>query len=121
VKKIVLISCTLEKLDCKSKVKDLYSPSLNFNKHLDIAKSLSPDKILVISAKHHVLELEEEIEPYDMSIDKFSGNKQIDWGIEVIKQLKNKKINLEYDEIFTILPDIYLRLIKPYIKKLKLY
>ena len=120
MKKIVLVSCTLEKLNYKCKVKDLYSPSPNFLKHLTIAKQIKPDKILVISAKHHVLELNEEIEPYNLSIDEFSGNEQIDWGVEVIKQLKEKKIDLENDEIFPILPDIYLKLIKPYIKKIKL-
>jgi len=118
--RVVLISCTLEKLNYKSKAKKLYSPSPNFVNNLKYAYTLNPDKIFIISAKHHVLELDDEIEPYNLSIDELNKKEKIEWKNKVINQLKNKKINLEIDEIFTILPHDYLELISQHIKNRKI-
>lgn len=116
MKEIILLSCTKEKLDYKSKVKDLYSPSPNFSDLLSKSQSLNPNKILVISAKHHVLELEEEIEPYDLNLANLSYSDKIKWGEEVAKQLKEKNLDLENDLFFLILDPNYRSLIEPYLK-----
>ena len=116
MKQVILLSCTKEKLEFKSKVKDLYSPSPNFSNLLNTSKDLKPDKILVISAKHHVLELEDEIEPYDLNLMDLSHKEKLHWGEEITKQLKEKHLNLDVDYFFLILDHNYRDLIEPHLK-----
>ncbi len=49
--KVVLISCVSKKLNYKSKTQDLYASPL-FKKNLQYAKSFTPDKIFIPSAKY---------------------------------------------------------------------
>lgn len=100
MKRIVLISCVSRKGTTKAKAKDLYKGSL-FTNSLLYGKSLKPDKIFILSALHHLLELNEEIEPYDVTLSYVSpDNKRKKpnlkvltkeeakkWGQEVLKQL----------------------------------
>lgn len=62
--KIVLIACAKNKMPHRAKAKELYRSSL-FKYSLKYAELLNPDKIFILSAKHHLLDLEREIEPYD--------------------------------------------------------
>ena len=96
----------------------MYSPSPNFTNNLNEILLHNPDKIFVISAKYHVLELDEIIKPYNVSIDHLSKDKQISWGIEVAKQLKDKNIDLDFDLFYPILPNNYLKFFKSYIKNI---
>lgn len=116
MRKVVLLSCTKEKLNYKSKVEDLYSPSPRFNDFLKLAKNMNADKILVISAKHHVLELDDEIEPYDANLEDFLNVDKKKWGLEIIKQLKEKNCDLDNDQFFLILDANYRKFIEPYLK-----
>jgi len=70
--KIVLISCTSEKRSHKAKAKYLYDKSPLFRKSLEYARLLRPDKIFVLSAKYELLDLEQEIEPYDVTLSNVS-------------------------------------------------
>jgi len=63
MKKIILIACVSKKGDKKAKAKDIYISSL-FTNSLAYAYSLNPDKIFILSALHHLLDLEKEIEPF---------------------------------------------------------
>lgn len=67
MKKIVLISCVSKKGNKKAKAKDLYMSSLFINS-LAYAYSLNPDKIFILSALHHLLDLDQEIEPYNVTL-----------------------------------------------------
>jgi hypothetical protein len=77
---------------------------------------MNADKILVISAKHHVLELDDEIEPYDANLEDFLNVDKKKWGLEVIKQLKEKNCDLDNDQFFLILDANYRKFIEPYLK-----
>lgn len=66
--KIVLISCTSKKRSHNTKAKYLYDKSPLFRKSLEYARSLKPDKIFILSAKYELLDLEQEIEPYDVTL-----------------------------------------------------
>lgn len=57
MKRIVLISCVSKKRNVKSKAKDLYKGPL-FTNSLAYGQALKPDKIYILSAKHHLLNLE---------------------------------------------------------------
>jgi hypothetical protein len=112
MKRIVLIACVSKKGDKKAKAKDLYISPL-FTYSLEYAYSLHPDKIFILSALHHLLDLEKEIEPYDVTLSNVpkkkrkSGLKVLnlkekkEWGEKVVDQL-SKQTDLKND-IFIIL------------------
>ena len=98
MKTIVLISCVSKKRGVKTKSKDLYQSAL-FKYSLTYAYSLRPDKIFILSALHHVLDLETEIEPYDVTLSNVPKHKRKtglkvlnteekkEWGKRVIEEL----------------------------------
>lgn len=80
----------------KTKAKDLYQSSL-FKYGLRYAESLKPDKIFILSAKHGLLGLEEEIEPYNQTLNKMPDNERKVWAEGVLRQLKQVS-DLQKDE-----------------------
>ena len=87
MEKIVLISCVSKKKDEKSKVKDIYiSPLFRYN--LSYAFSMHPDKIFVLSAKHGLLNLDDYIAPYDITLNKMKTSEIIAWSKHVLTQLE---------------------------------
>lgn len=105
----------------KTKARDLYQGPL-FTKSLAYAKSLKPDKIFILSALHHLLDLDTEIEPYDVTLSYISPAKKIDkpnlkvltssevkmWGEKVINQL-NKVSNLKKDTFIILAGQSYIK------------
>ena len=87
MKTIVLISCVSKKGTKKVEAEKLYESAL-FVKSLAYAKSLKHDSIYILSAKHHLLALDAEIEPYNLTLNTMNKQEKMDWGKEVIKQLK---------------------------------
>lgn len=87
MKKIVMISCCSIKLNKKAMAEKIYISSL-FKKSLKYAKSLNPDLILILSAKHGVLKLNQEIEPYDKTLNNMKKKESKEWAEKVLKQLK---------------------------------
>jgi hypothetical protein len=102
MKRIVLISCVSRKGTTKAKAKDLYKGPL-FTNSLAYGQALKPDKIFILSAHYHLLDLDKEIEPYDVTLSYVSPDKRKKkpklkvltkdeakkWGQEVLKQLGN--------------------------------
>ena len=86
--KIALISCVSKKRSHKANAKDLYISPL-FKLNLGYAKSLNPDKIFILSAKYGLVDLEDEIEPYDKTLNQMNSQAIKDWASRVIEQLKN--------------------------------
>ena len=109
---IILISCASKKLSTKMPAKDLYN-SVLFKYSLEYANSIKHDKIYILSAKHHLLDLETQIEPYDVTLSYISPKSRKSnliilnheqkklWGNTVISQL-NKVSDIKND-IFIIL------------------
>ena len=101
MKKIVLISCVSKKRKRKSKAKDLYIGQL-FTNSLAYAYSLKPIKIFILSALYHLLDLEKEIEPYNVTLSNIpkskrkqglkvlSSNEKKEWGKAVIEMLSEQ-------------------------------
>jgi len=112
--KVVLISCVSKKLHHKSKAQDLYVSPL-FKKNLQYAKSLNADNIFILSAKYGLLRLNEEIEPYDKTLNKMRSNEIKEWANSVLNQLK-KSTNIENDEFVFLAGNNYRKFLLPYIK-----
>lgn len=116
--RIILISCVSKKLSHRAKAKDLYISSL-FKYNLKYAKSLNPDKIFILSAKYGLLDLEEEIEPYNETLNTMSSKDIKEWANNVINQL-NKGADLKKDEIIFLAGERYRKHLLPYISNYKI-
>jgi len=116
--KYVLIACCKTKAKEKSRVSDLYISNL-FKKSLAYAKSLTPKKIFVLSAKYELLELDDEISPYDETLKGKKKNERIIWAENVLKKLSNIS-NLENDEYIILAGEIYREFLIPKIKNYKI-
>jgi hypothetical protein len=86
MRKIVLISCVRKKRSCKSKAKDLYLSPL-FIKSLKYAHKLTPDAIFILSAKYGLLDLNMDIEPYNLTLNSMSASDIRLWADMVLRQL----------------------------------
>ena len=95
MKKVVLISCVKSKLKVPAKVKDLYTSTL-FQYTLRYARKLKPDAIYVLSAKHGLLDLEQIIAPYEMTLITMSEEEKKAWSRKVLDSLQ-KKADLDSD------------------------
>jgi hypothetical protein len=94
---IALISCVSEKVETKPGEKipaeklytsDLFRKSLAYAKKLQAEKKA--DKIFILSAKHHLLPLEKEIETYNETLNDKPRGERREWAKKVFEQLKEK-------------------------------
>jgi len=91
--KIGLISCAKKKKAFSCQAQELYSESSFFNYVLDYCQK-HYDKIYILSAKHGLIELNQKIKPYDLTLKTMKKDGRKKWAEKVINQLK-KKINRE--------------------------
>lgn len=88
---IVFLSCVSEKNDHKCAAKDLYISPL-FQKSYAYAQKLNPDKIYILSAKYFLLDLDDQVSPYDLTLKDMSVDERRQWTEKVIEMSKKKGI-----------------------------
>ncbi len=115
--KVLLISCVKKKKSIKCKAEDLYMGPL-FKNSLCLARKMNADKIYILSAKHHLLPLETEIEPYSLTLKNFKPKEKIDWGKKVIEQLSQVS-DLKNDVFVVLAGKEYINPIKDSISNLE--
>ena len=113
-KRIVLISCVSKKLSHLAKVRDLYTSPL-FRLNLRYAESLKPDGIYVLSAKHGLLDLEQEVEPYEQTLNAMKSQEIRLWAAKVLRQLSEVS-SPEVNEFVFLAGDRYRKYLLPHIK-----
>lgn len=86
---VILLSCVKSKLPTKARAEDLYTSAL-FRKSLAYARSLKPDQIFILSAKHGVLRLDDEVEPYEQTLNTMGVAKRKEWAEKVLGYLRSK-------------------------------
>jgi len=118
MKKIILISCASKKINKKIKAQDLYISAL-FQKNLQYAKSLNPDKIFILSAKYGLLKLDKEVEPYDKTLNRMRSYEIKEWANSVLSQLQ-KVVDLNKDEFVFLAGDNYRKFLLPRINNYKI-
>lgn len=118
MKKIVLIPCVKSKRSQRSKACDLYTSSL-FVKVLGYAKMLNPDAIYILSAKHGVLALDDEIDPYEKTLNNMRTADKREWAKQVLQQLR-QRADLEADEFTILAGNNYRAGLVPHIKHCKI-
>lgn len=115
---ICFLSCTKSKKSTRCKAVEMYSESDLFSKAYEYAKSLNPDHIYILSAKHHVLELDDVIEPYNLTLNDFSVEEREEWSNKVIDMLKQKNVNFNQKAYF-FAGESYTEFIKDHFKNRK--
>jgi hypothetical protein len=113
--KIVILSCTKSKLDKPSQAQELYSASPTFQKTLEYGKSLSPDQMFILSAKHHLVPLDKVLSPYDKTLKEMPKNEKEAWAEEVIKQMRAKNISPEKTKFVFLTGTEYMKPLLKYI------
>jgi cytoplasmic iron level regulating protein YaaA (DUF328/UPF0246 family) len=117
MKRIVLISCVSKKMPYKAKAKGLYISTL-FKLNFKYAKSLNPDKIFILSAKYGLLNPEQEIEPYNETLNTKSTQEIKNWSQKVLIDLK-KQTDFENDEFIFLAGTKYRKFLTSHIKNYK--
>ena len=110
-KTIVLLSCVSQKLPLPARAGDLYVSAL-FRKALRYAKSLSPDAIYVLSAKHGLLALDQVVAPYNLTLNQLGIAEVRSWAETTTAQLE-AVTNLAIDRFIILAGDRYRRFIVP--------
>ena len=83
---IVLQSCVKTKLTHRAKAADLYISSL-FTLSRQYALSLNPDRIFILSAKYGLVDLKQEIDPYDLTLNTMGVAERREWSRRVLSEL----------------------------------
>lgn len=118
MKTIVLLSCCKQKLTKKAPAAQLYQ-SAGFKKSLAYAKSIKPDAIYILSAKHHLVGLGDELEPYDECLKDKTNLEKNFWAVEVYQQL-SKVADLQNDKFIILCGIDYYESLLPFIKNYEL-
>ena len=114
MQRIVLLSCVSKKLDTKSRARDLYISPL-FRYALKYAESLDTDKIFILSAKYGLVGLDEEIEPYELTLNGMKSIEKKVWADNVLKQLASES-DLDNDEFVFLAGENYRKYLVLHIK-----
>ncbi len=109
----VLISCASKKRPHRAKAQDLYVSPL-FKLSLRYARSLDADAIFVLSARYGLVDLDQELEPYDVTLNEMSAQDVMRWADSVLGQL-GQVADPERDRIVFLAGDRYRKYLLPYI------
>jgi hypothetical protein len=93
----------------------LYQSDL-FKKCLKYARSQSPDQIYVLSAKYGLLRLDEDISPYDETLNKMRIANVKRWADMVVEELR-KVSDLNEDRFVFLAADRYRRFLLPHLPR----
>ena len=89
---IALIACCKKKLDRPAPARELYQSPL-FQKSLAYAETLKEcgliDEVHILSAKHWIVDPDEELEPYDRSLHDLPAGDRGLWALEIFYALSS--------------------------------
>ena len=84
--RVGLISCSKAKLAHAAPARELYSPSALFRgARCHVQRTC--DRWFILSAKHHLVRPEQELEPYDQTLKEVSSAERRRWSAQVLSQL----------------------------------
>jgi hypothetical protein len=112
---IVLLSCTKSKTSYEAPAQELYSASPMFQKTLEYGKTLKPDKMFILSAKHYLVNLNQKLKPYDLTLKDFTAEEKEKWGEEVYREMKQRGINPDKNKFIFLAGSEYVKPLLKYI------
>lgn len=113
MKKIALVTCVAAKKPMPCAAKDLYQGEL-FENFMNVAKAHNPDEIYILSGKHHLLDLDTVIAPYDVNLNDVDDDALRAWADKVITQLKSVA-NLKNDCFILVASETYIKYLTPHL------
>lgn len=113
-KKVVLISCVKSKLNLPAKAKDLYISDL-FRSALQYAYFLQADKIFILSAKYELVDPDQVIAPYEMTLKTMGEPQKRAWANSVINSLR-QNTDLQSDIFIILAGEDYRKYLIPSLK-----
>jgi|GEM_PF-86167 len=115
---IILISCSSRKTTQAAPAGELYQGTL-FKASFDWAKQQKPDAIYILSARHHLVEPDEVLEPYDLTLNDMPTAELRRWSETVLEQLQSCA-DIERDRFIILAGDNYRRFLLPHLKHVEL-
>lgn len=115
---IILISCSSRKTAQPAPAAELYQGTL-FKASLAWAEQQIPDAIYILSAKHHLVEPGEVLEPYDLTLNDMPTAELRQWSDTVLVQLKSAT-DIERDRFVILAGDKYRRFLLPHLNRVEL-
>ena len=91
--KLGLVSCTKSKRNYPCKAYEMYSPSNLFKKAYSYATE-NYDIVAILSAKYGLVLPDDEIDPYDMTLNKMKEEQRRNWANNVFEQMR-KRLDLD--------------------------
>jgi hypothetical protein len=111
---IALVSCGKQKRPQRSKARELYT-SYRFKQLLSYARSFDPNATFILSAKHGLLGLDEEVEPYDMTMKDLSPLETQRWAGIVLQRL-SQVADLQSDRFVVLASASYTEPLLPHLQ-----
>jgi len=115
---IALISCGKSKRRESAPAHQLYTGTL-FQKSLAYARHIKADEIYILSALHGLLELTQEIAPYEKTLNRISSDDVARWGDAVMTQLRSRT-NLTTDRFIVLAGVAYRSRLVPHLTNVEL-
>ena len=113
MKRIVLLSCVSKKLDHPAPAAELYTSPL-FRLSLAYARQLQPDAIHILSAKYGLVDLDQVIAPYDVTLNTMPAAERRAWAQRVLEQLA-QRYDLEHDHFIILAGQRYRQYLVPHL------
>lgn len=111
---IVLLSCVKSKRAQRCRAGDMYTSAL-FRKTLAYAESLKPARIFIISAKYGLLDPEDLVEPYELTLNRMKAAERAAWAKGVLVALR-RNCDLDADRFVFLAGERYRENLLPHIK-----
>lgn len=97
---IIFISCVKNKMTHPCVARDMYTSDL-FKKSLSYAEQLYESAtVYILSAKYGLLELDQQIEPYELTLNTMNKQQRREWADKVLMQCKEKGISFDEEAMF---------------------
>lgn len=116
--KIALVSCSKSKRNYPCQAKDMYTPSMLFKYSYDYAKQIA-DQVYILSAQYGLLDENDNIVPYERTLNGQPPALKQNWANAVITQMK-KRFDLEQDEFIILAGKDYSQYLLPRLKHYQL-
>ena len=114
---VVLVSCASEKLGHRAKAKDLYISDL-FKKSFAFAQRLKPKAVFILSAKHRLVHPDDEIDPYNLTLNDMPSADVEAWADAVFESLQ-QRTDVEEDHFVFLAGDKYRRYLVPRLRSVE--
>jgi len=99
LKSLGLISCTKSKQNYPCKASEMYSASDLFRKAYSYATK-NYDVIAILSAKYGLLFPDDNIEPYELTLNNMDASQRKKWAEKVFNQMKSRLRLEDFDKVF---------------------